>query len=234
MAEDVFNTSGTWTCPDDIDEIEVYGHGAGSNGGNDIPAGGNGSGGGAWVKTYTIAVVPTTEYTVTVGDPDVGVDSSFDDATAFLAKGGSASAGGLASECIGDVKYSGGNPGNVVGTGEPPILDTGGSGGGSSAGPNGAGNNGSNSNGTSGGAGGAAVEGGGAGGAGGNVTQNGANATSPGGGGGGSGAGGNGGAGGMGQVVIRYGEGRATQLMFDEMNTDQDTIGEMIPTSIGF
>lgn len=70
---DEFAASGTWTCPEGVTQIIVEGcggGGAGGCGGSGAVGGGGGGGsggGGAIYRSYAVAVVPTTVYTVTRG-----------------------------------------------------------------------------------------------------------------------------------------------------------------------
>ncbi len=198
----------TWTAPAHVTDVTVEAWGGGGKGADlSTTANGGGGGGGAYSRVDDIPVTPGETYTVVIGagstdDTLPGGDSYFIDPTTILAKGGSSvaadtslgAAGGLASDGVGDVTYSGGA--GAAG------MDTYGGGGGSSAGTamNGFGGTGSN---------GGTVAGGGSGGNGASGTQgNGTAGSVPGGGGGGayrtsSGTrtGGNGAAG---KVVITY------------------------------
>ncbi|GEM_PF-305424 len=129
-----YTASGTFTVPPagvTSVNVETWGAGGGGGGiaGNQSRWGAaGGGGGGAYAKKINIAVVPGNSYTVTVGTGGTsgvaGTDSWFLNITTVLAKGGSAGVnvpndapgssqaggnGGLASQCIGDFVYSGGN-----------------------------------------------------------------------------------------------------------------------------
>lgn len=171
---DVYTSDDTWVCPATVTSVKVesWAGGGGGAGEDGTDSGGGGAGGGFSV-TDAIVVIPTTGYTVTVGQGGAGGgedttgtnggDSGFDDNSENLAKGGqggqinqATSTGGAAASGVGDTKYSGGD-GGAGG-------DDSGSGGGGGAGSTGDGGNGSAGNGT-GGAGGAGGTGeGGAGG----------------------------------------------------------------------
>ena len=71
-----FTTSGSWTCPDGIYLVQLTMFGGGGNGGvgatyvnggTTFYSGGGGGGSSAVINNYRVAVVPGTEYTVTVG-----------------------------------------------------------------------------------------------------------------------------------------------------------------------
>lgn len=132
MSYQVFNTSGSWVCPSGVTRAVVKCWGAGGGGGGGIANlwGGGGGGGGAYAQGVVI-VVPGSTYTVTVGDKGVG--SAGNDGTAgtvtqftlaasvktkavpggFGTKSedpdvnGLGGAGGLDSDCIGDITESG-------------------------------------------------------------------------------------------------------------------------------
>lgn len=135
--------SGNWTCPAGVTSIyvECWGGSGGSSGsstiGKTVFDGGDGSGGGAYAAR-TLSVVPGTNYPYVVGQGTTQLDEA-DRITTFnstgtmvKADGGGDHYGGSAANCVGDVKYSGGN--GAYGT------TTYGGGGGSSAGPSGNGN----------------------------------------------------------------------------------------------
>lgn len=120
--------------------VEVWGGG----GGGGVQARGGG-GGSAYARTAGLAVIIGNGYLARVADPgppnkdgDISLYSNLSNPRAV--GGGGAifgpnghGPGGLASACIGDVKYSGGDGSNQ-------LLDTTGGGGGGSAGSNGDGN----------------------------------------------------------------------------------------------
>src|SRR5262247_1821407 len=68
---DTYTTAGTftWTCPTGVTSVqaEVWAGGGGGGAGNGVDTGGGGGGGGAYSKKNTIAVTPSTGYTVIVG-----------------------------------------------------------------------------------------------------------------------------------------------------------------------
>src|SRR5262247_954414 len=68
---DTYTTAGTftWTCPAGVTSVqaEVWAGGGGGGAGNGVDTGGGGGGGGAYSKKNTIAVTPSTGYTVIVG-----------------------------------------------------------------------------------------------------------------------------------------------------------------------
>ena len=200
QSSQTFLTSGSFTVPAGVTSISVQAWGAGGGGHNAFNRGG---GGGAFSATYSVAVVPNTTYSVTVGvgggAGNDGQDSSF--GSLVIAKGGKSGItgnGGLASESTGVVKFDGGNGGSST--------KNGGAGGGGAAGTlnNGlVGANSSDNNGGNGGIGGA--NGGGNGGRGGNNNQDGVNGIVPGGGGGERAEnGGSSGSGGNGQVIVTW------------------------------
>lgn len=154
--------------------VTVEAWGGGGNGGRCIdtnaPIGtanggaGGGGGGGAYSKSL-VNILPTETYTVSVGRGGVngspGEDSWFKLSTASIetvkAKGGSSvgnnslakdttegAIGGLATDGIGDVKYSGGNGANGTYDATPDKTKNYGGGGGSSSGKNANGNNATN------------------------------------------------------------------------------------------
>lgn len=140
---DTITSTGTWVAPTGIigAVVECWGAG-GDTGTRGIPGGNGGGGGGAYARKTLTNIVPGVSYTVTVGVSG-GSDSWFKDTSTVLAKGGSNVAndtdakglGGLASACIGDVTYSGGDGADGGGAG----TNSGGGGGG--AGSTGAGGN---------------------------------------------------------------------------------------------
>jgi hypothetical protein len=77
---DVFNASGTWTCPAGVTRVTLQIRGGGGGGGGGAPgtsattvsAAGGGGGGASVIRTVDVAVVPTTVYTVTVGAGGAG------------------------------------------------------------------------------------------------------------------------------------------------------------------
>lgn len=146
---DIDTFSGTWTVPANVRQIMVEAIGEGATGST------NGGGGGAYAKVNLLNVTPgqiiyyqcVAYQQVATEGFDTWLNTQIneppnDKSLGLVAKGGATGlnggAGGKASECIGDVVYSGGNGG--IGTGS-----TGGNGGGGgAAGPNGPGANGGN------------------------------------------------------------------------------------------
>lgn len=203
----VNNNQFTWTVPCGINKITVEAWGSGAGG----SAGTGGGGGGAYASTTNLSVTPGTTYTIIVGvgasqgSGDDGDYSRFRliSTDIVAAQGGGSGAGnrlgGLAINCIGTIKSSGGN-GGVSASGN------GGAGGGGSAGSLAAGGNGLPNLNNLGGNGGIGGNAGGAnGGNGGNGRKDGEDGNYPGGGGGERGANGNrSGAGGDGLVKITY------------------------------
>lgn len=199
MPVETFSTPGilVWPCPANVAslDVECFGSGGRGAGGGD---GGRGSGGGAYSKSV-ISVTPGNNYDLNIGfgggvegsAGDDGEETNFHNGLVVAAggkKGSTTGLGGSADDCVGDIKFSGGNGANAVG-----LI---GGGGGSSAGSSG---NGENASGQSGGF----NLTGGSGGDGGDDTD-GNNGNSPGGGAGGGGDGFIGGLGGNGKVVLTY------------------------------
>ena len=133
--------SGTWTAPGN-GTVTVMAWGGGGHGSIDYMSG-LGGGGGAFAQINSYPVSNGSNYTYFVGA--AGQDSYFVNSSTLLAKAGrhwddstdfytKRGWGGQASECVGDVKHSGGNGGT-------PNSDNG-AGGGGSAGSGGAGGNG--------------------------------------------------------------------------------------------
>lgn len=113
----------SWLCPAGVTTVlvECWGSGGCGSIGEYQTVTGGGGGGGAYARTNTIAVIPGNSYFVRVGGPycfatnhesifinnsncqaDFGISGSAD---------GPGGAGGQASSCTGDLKYSGGNGG---------------------------------------------------------------------------------------------------------------------------
>jgi hypothetical protein len=231
---DAFSLGGTytWTAPTGVTSANIACWGGGGGGWDDTSGsnGGAGGGGGAFASS-TVALTPTSSYTVTVATssaenlPAVGTFSRFigDDKTVLACGGTGATSvsvngvGGTTACSTGDVEFAGGDGSDGSTTGDI------GGGGGGSGGPNGAGSTPSGASGGVGANGGAANGGLVAGGAGGNTTNGSpGNSTAYGGsgggggddglaggtggspGGGGGGAEGNGGLGAAGQCTITY------------------------------
>jgi len=152
MSPITFLSNGTFVVPEGVTEVTVQAWGAGGKGGGDFdpPVACGGGGGGAYVSS-TLTVTPGAAYTVQVGRGDEYImglsDSWFGSTSMLLAKGGtigsnhSAGDGGSAYECIGDVKYGGGNgaSGDTEYDDEDNLILLYSSGGGSSAGTTAAG-----------------------------------------------------------------------------------------------
>jgi hypothetical protein len=218
MSVRTFTSTGYWTAPAGVSSIQVecWGSGAGGRLQSGVRAG-YGSGGGAYSKANAVPVFPGMTATIAVGTG--GASNTNGNDTYYLspyyfdgtlqgdhifckAVGGLTTAGGSDSDCIGDVKYSGGNGGLC--------NNTAGAGGGEGAGTDSSGHNGtvcvSSTTGSAGGTGGN----GGDGGKGGDFAANGSNGASTGGGGGGAGWGSpapTGGVGGAGKAVLTWVDG---------------------------
>ena len=224
-----FTTAGniTWTCPAGISNIAVECYGGGGGGGGTVTwAAGGGGGGGSYVSN-SIAVLPGTNYNLTVGaggsagnyvntgssvNGGVGGSSFFGNSSAGLTNGAALVAvGGLGGYTCTNGGTSGptrkatnGAPqqitGNIAGGGLSNYGQAGQDGVGGNAAYGGAGGDGAGPTGSTGGGGGGGQQ----------LTSNssGNPGTPPGGGGGGSmrsgASGSNGGAGAVGQVVITY------------------------------
>ena len=210
-----YNSSSTFTGPAGITSVTVQAWGGGGGGASRTSNGAGGGGGGGAYSRAAVAVLPGSNYTVTVGGGGAantaGGDSWFSigSTTGALARGGSGgvnnsatgAAGGSDATGIGDVRYAGGS-------GATGVAGSYGGGGGSSSGTNAAGVNAVNATGAT------APAGGGNGGNGRSGTQGGGSAGSaPGGAGGGSLRTANnqtGGAGADGRVVVSYDTATAT------------------------
>ncbi len=141
--------------------ISVEAWGAGGGGGYRSSYGGGGGGGGAYAATMNVPVVAGTYYTIVLGagglkdlsSPYVAHSSTFN-GTTVVAVGGmsvnrnSGGAGGIAANCIGDIKIAGG-----AGGGANATTDSSGGGGGA-GGPDGAGTAGATAGASTGGVGG--------------------------------------------------------------------------------
>lgn len=136
-----FTASATWTVPDGVTSIHIECWGAGGGGGAAYyrhgDGGAAGGGGGAYATKQNAVVTPGSTLTITVGsggyrnsqsDWQDGQNSQVSSGSVVLAKaaGGKTATyyssddinaysyeakGGQASDCIGDVKFSGGNGG---------------------------------------------------------------------------------------------------------------------------
>lgn len=123
---DIFTSSGTWVAPIGVTSVEVECWGGGGGGANSGMDGAGG--GGAYSKKSSISVTSGNTYTVTVGvggssgsPGSGGGDSWFNSNGTVLAKGGnagggSAGSGGAAASGVGDIKFSGGNGGERLGS----------------------------------------------------------------------------------------------------------------------
>jgi len=198
------NSSGNFTVPAGVTQLQVecWGGGAGGAGGGlagGANSGGYGGGAGAYSKVNALTVTPLAvlPYVVGAGGAGgavnalgIGGGTTTFNSTGCKALGGSAASsssigrGGAAGSGIGDIKFSGGNSAAATGSGA--------TGGGSSAGPASNGNAAAANSGSGTGAGAPGVSGGGIGGAGGAQGVNGSVGTIPGGGSGGGGGGSNG------------------------------------------
>jgi len=227
----IFNASGTFTCPAGVTTLTVECWGGGGAGGSAQQSSGSGAvdggggAGGAYIIKSSITVIPGNNYTVTVGaggtadistsitdgDHGDGGDSWFNTAGTVLAKGGG---GGISRNAVGG---SGGNGGACPSGSIGDTINLGGSGaagiGGSSSASGGGGGSGGTGtsnpgNPASGKTGGMAVTGGGAGASGrSSGSGSGTAGSTPGGGGSGaqsSSTGQQGGAGAAGKVAITY------------------------------
>lgn len=222
-----YNTAGTfiWTCPPGVNSISVavQGGGGGGGGGGTTSAGrGGGGGGGGCAYSDAVAVVPGTDYTVTVGaggaagaattgTGGTGGTSSFSGTgiTTLTATGGAGGAlGGVSNGAATAAGTATGGAFNFSGgTGGGARINTTGGGGGGGAGTTSAGGNASGTNGTTPGTGGTGSPAGGAGTGNNNTVGGGTAGNPPGGGGAGAyrGSGTQAGkAGGAGQVTITF------------------------------
>lgn len=195
ISTQTFTTSDTWTCPENVWNVEVSCYGPGGKGGNlDDPYAGGGGGGGGFAYWSSCTVFPGTVYTVTVGLPSIS-NTSFCGCIATRGSDAGAPTSGDGGTYSGlyTYGYNGGNGG--TGAQDSGSGDWTGGGGGGSAGTNG-------QNGVDGGSGGNPR-----GGHGGWGDTGSSPGTAPGGGGGGSGGGGTahaGSAGAAGQVTLKW------------------------------
>jgi hypothetical protein len=123
-----YTSSGSWTCPNGVYQVQVECWGGGGGGSTRTTNGSGGGGGGGAYASSTLSVIPGNIYTIAVGTgggPAVnGGSSSFDSPATVLALGGSGVAsntstggtGGLATGCIGTLKFNGGSGANGSGT----------------------------------------------------------------------------------------------------------------------
>lgn len=107
--QQIFTSNGSWTCPDHVSSVRVECWGAGADGENN--AGINAGGGGAYARVDAFACTPFTSYAVVVGQHGYssGGDSTFNINTCVAKGGGPLTAGGSATNSVGDVKFIGGN-----------------------------------------------------------------------------------------------------------------------------
>ncbi len=138
LFREVFTVSGSWTCPDFVDEVYVQAFGGGGGGGggaNRIDIGsvyncsGGGGGGGGHMATGAVRVTPGTKYTFKIGAGGNGgavvsssasaTNGSSGGATTFISVsaaggsgGGACSASGL---CAGGSGGAGGGHGGALG-----------------------------------------------------------------------------------------------------------------------
>ena len=221
-----FTASGTWTCPAGITSVQVecWGGGGGGGGSTSTARCGGGGAGGSYVQNITVAVVPGTNYTISVGSGGTaggttvatspggaGVSSSFagPSITTVTAAGGGGGGGGTSTTPNGaaGAGTTSGNSGfsgtfNFAGgNGAAGVAASRTGGGGGAAGTNGAGGNASSSS-TTGGTAAGPVGGNGANGTS-TASTAGSIGTAPGGGGSG-GYNASGGVGGKGQITLSY------------------------------
>lgn len=125
----------TWTCPAGVTTVlvELWGSGGKGQVAGIGVSGGGGGGGGAYSRKNRISVTPGNNYTVRIGISDAfaGNHESWfkDSATAYAdfghtpagsfppANPGSYGQPGLAANCVGDTKFSGGTGGSGVASG---------------------------------------------------------------------------------------------------------------------
>ena len=137
ITERRFTQSTTWTAPDGVTTVNVqcWAAGGGSGGTDGYSGSASGGGGGGAYVWKTVTVVPLTEYTIEVGrggdggfvdgstvtNGEDGGDSWFSTSSTVKAAGGkggtsatldddeAGGAGGLASDSVGEEKWSGGD-----------------------------------------------------------------------------------------------------------------------------
>lgn len=114
QSPETFNTSGTWVCPMGVTSVDVECWGAGGGGGAaDVASGtsfkgGGGGGGGSYVKKVSVAVVPGTTYTITVGVGGAGGTNATNGGRVSGTPGGKSEfSGGVVTP----ITASGGTPG---------------------------------------------------------------------------------------------------------------------------
>jgi len=192
----------TFTVPANVYSIDISCWGGGGGGEDGANKYGSGGGGGGAYAASTIAVTPTTEYNLSVGnggEEDTNGDNSTFNTNTVIAEGGKTGAsetggnGGDTTVSVGNAaEYKGG------GGGDGDTTDDAGGGGGGAGGPDGAGIDGSNATATTGGDGGAGDDSSGGAGGGGGDGGDGSPGTANTNGGGGGGGGDNGSGGGNG------------------------------------
>jgi len=204
-----FTSSGSWSAPAGVIQIDCQCWGEGGTGATALvnSHSGGGAGGGEFAEETTLAVTALGNYSYTIGSGGTGTNTSFpgDSVTVLAAFGSSPSGinGGIGGNSSSNTIHHAGGGGGLGATG----TSKGGAGGGSSAGTGSAGNTGSNAIGSGGASGGSAPSGGGAGGNGGASNAAGSVGSVPGGGGGGGGdttSSHAGGVGATGQVTLTY------------------------------
>lgn len=143
LYREVFTVSGTWTCPDFVDEVYVQAFGGGGGGGagktnagsTSGPAPGGGGGGG-YMASGLIRVTPGAKYAVVIGKGGAGGVRSYKASTGSYsygdgADGGTSSFGGTSVVARGG-KGGGGNDGTAAHPGNGGNGSAGGGRGGSS------------------------------------------------------------------------------------------------------
>jgi hypothetical protein len=150
-----FTTSGNWVAPAGVTRVITFACGGGGGGDTEGNIGNtaSGGGGGSHPRTETLIVVPTTNYTITVGAGGAagpgsggpGVDggaSSFGSLMSWIGgDGGPGQPGGVASFTLLDQRTGGGDGGtgpSAGGNGDDSLYASGGTGGAQGA-PNGSG-----------------------------------------------------------------------------------------------
>ena len=135
----IYTTGGTFTVPNNWNNSsnKIHAIGAGVNGVNSAGAGlaGRGGGGGAYARLENVILTIGEVLSITIPAANSGADTTLKRGATTLLSADAAnpanSNGGLASNCIGDIKYDGGDGGDAT------VVNR--VGGGGAAGPNGAG-----------------------------------------------------------------------------------------------
>src|SRR5690606_5163207 len=115
-----FTSSGTWTVPAGVTQITVEAWGAGGGGGDRTSNGYAGGGGGGAYSRSSIPVIPGQTYSLSIGEggtSEVDGGNTIFGSSIVVAAGGksgknnnaSGVSGGLDSESVGDICFSGGN-----------------------------------------------------------------------------------------------------------------------------